>query len=250
MAKDLPYFKFFCSEWTDGDITLEDYDVQGVFINLCSYYWSRECKLELTKAYKRFKGYESIIETLLENNLIKNLNGNLKIKFLDEQKKEREKKGSTSRENGKLGGRPSKAKITQDKPNRLILGTQTITKTEPNQEPNETQLREEKKREEKRREKELKEKLENAFEIFWTDYPKKINKDNAQKTLTKFIKSGVTIEAICEAMNKSEALRADYQYIPNPQAWLNKTPWLDEAFKPMEGNEQQLSLAERMEKRR
>ena len=33
MAKDLPYFKFFCSEWNDGDITLEDFNLQGLFIN-------------------------------------------------------------------------------------------------------------------------------------------------------------------------------------------------------------------------
>ena len=49
MAKDLPYFKFFCSEWNDGDITLESYKIQGLFINVCSYYWSNECDLSLIK---------------------------------------------------------------------------------------------------------------------------------------------------------------------------------------------------------
>ena len=47
MAKSLPYFKFFCSEWSDGDITLEDYQTQGLFINICAYYWSNECIVEL-----------------------------------------------------------------------------------------------------------------------------------------------------------------------------------------------------------
>ena len=55
MAKDLPYFKFFCSEWSDGDITLEDLHVQGLFINLCAYYWSNECNITLTKARKKFR---------------------------------------------------------------------------------------------------------------------------------------------------------------------------------------------------
>ena len=49
MAKDLPYFKFFCSEWNDGDITLESYEAQGVFINICSYYWSNECNVNFDK---------------------------------------------------------------------------------------------------------------------------------------------------------------------------------------------------------
>lgn len=39
MAKDLPYFKFIVNEWITGDITLEDLNVQGLFINLCAWYW-------------------------------------------------------------------------------------------------------------------------------------------------------------------------------------------------------------------
>ena len=66
MAKDLPYFKFFCSEWNDGDITLEDYETQGLFINICSYYWSNECDITFTKLKKKFKGYENLIDELLK----------------------------------------------------------------------------------------------------------------------------------------------------------------------------------------
>ena len=55
MAKQLPYFKFFVSEWSDGDITIEDYNIQGLFINICSYYWSKECELSTKILYKRFK---------------------------------------------------------------------------------------------------------------------------------------------------------------------------------------------------
>ena len=57
MAKDLPYFKFFVSEWNDGDITLEDFQTQGLFVNLCAYYWSNECEITLTKAIKKFRKY-------------------------------------------------------------------------------------------------------------------------------------------------------------------------------------------------
>ena len=64
MAKDLPYFKFFCSEWSDGDITLESYEAQGLFINICSYYWSNECDVNYKKLLKKFRGYEDIINQL------------------------------------------------------------------------------------------------------------------------------------------------------------------------------------------
>lgn len=61
MAKDLPYFKFFCSEWNDGDITLESYKTQGIFINICSYYWSNECDVTL----KNLKRNSDLIQMIL-----------------------------------------------------------------------------------------------------------------------------------------------------------------------------------------
>jgi len=98
MAKDLPYFKFFCSEWSDGDITLESYEAQGLFINICAYYWSNECIIELSKLKKKFKGYDAIIDELISSNIIKIKNDYVSISFLDEQKIEREK---TSKQNSK-----------------------------------------------------------------------------------------------------------------------------------------------------
>ena len=133
MATNLPYFKFYSSEWNDGDITLESFQTQGVFINICSLYWSRECSLTLDKLIRRFPNSENDIMLLIKENLIKNLDdGTIKIRFLDEQYKGRDGRSSTSKTNGAKGGRPKKPK-----------------------EPNITQLREEEiRREEIRREKE------------------------------------------------------------------------------------------------
>jgi hypothetical protein len=92
MAKDLPYFKFFCSEWNDGDITLETFEHQGLFINICSYYWSNECNLHLDKLLKRFRGSEELIDDLITANLFKiNEDRTISITFLDEQAKDRGK---------------------------------------------------------------------------------------------------------------------------------------------------------------
>ena len=89
MAKDLPYFKFFCSEWNDGDITLEDYKTQGVFINVCSYYWSNECDVTIEKLNKRFKHNQEELTTLFHSELIKKDEAHIVITFLDEQQQER-----------------------------------------------------------------------------------------------------------------------------------------------------------------
>lgn len=100
MAKDLPYFKFFCSEWNDGDVTLEDYEIQGLYINICSYFWSNECYLSIDKLKKRFKHNTSDIDYLFKNDLLHNENGYLAIHFLDEQLEERK---ATSKRNSKAG---------------------------------------------------------------------------------------------------------------------------------------------------
>lgn len=87
MAKDLPYFKFYCSEWSDGDISLEDMNIQGLFINVCAYYWSNECNLTLTKCKKKFKQVsEKDFDILIESGILKVDNkDNLIINFLNEQ---------------------------------------------------------------------------------------------------------------------------------------------------------------------
>lgn len=101
MAKLLPYFKFFSSEWNDGDITLEDYKTQGVFINICSYYWSKECNVPFKHIFKRFKDVKKEVDILVSNEIIYDCNGDLCIKFLDEQLEERNKQRKVNSENAK-----------------------------------------------------------------------------------------------------------------------------------------------------
>lgn len=180
MAKDLPYFKFFCSEWNDGDITLEDYEVQGLFINLCSYYWSNECDLLFIKAEKKFRNApEDLWQTLLDAEIIQSIDGKLVIKFLDEQKEERQAKSITNRENGKKGGRPKKQKESEINP----IGFDSVSESKPKQKA----LREDKIRKEKRREDSRAEFLNslkkytsvyskdmlNDFYFYWTEHGEK-----------------------------------------------------------------------------
>ena len=155
---NLPYFKFTVNDWITGDITSEDYAVQGLFINLCAYYWSKNCDVTFRKVYKHFKGEEKGLNTLIIEGLINNPENNpaqnLTIKFLDNQITQRKSKADTSRKNGKKGGRPKHEK-TQKEPSGLLpdnpVGLLPVTQSEPTR----TQLREEEIREEKKRQEQI-----------------------------------------------------------------------------------------------
>jgi len=149
MAKDLPYFKFFCSEWSDGDITLENYDAQGLFINICAYYWSNECVLSLEKLKKRFRSDSELIELLIKNNLLKVKKDFVNISFLDEQKTERESKSKVKSKAGLASAEAKKIAKLQQEVNIPLTENQhvlNLCSTEPQL------LREEKIRKDKKRE--------------------------------------------------------------------------------------------------
>ena len=101
MAKDLPYFKFFCSEWSDGDITLETLETQAIFINVCSYYWSNECDVTIEKLNKKFITNKKEIDALFLSNILKQKKDNLVINFLDEQRNDRKQLSKTNSLNAK-----------------------------------------------------------------------------------------------------------------------------------------------------
>lgn len=149
MAKELPYFKFFVSEWSDGDITLEDMEAQGLFINICAYYWSNNCDVTISKLNKKFRHYTDIIDHLISEKLIKIENNNVIINFLIEQLSERDNLSSKNSLNAKK--RWDKMRKESER-NATALNSQCETDTESMQ-YREEKKREEKKREEKRREK-------------------------------------------------------------------------------------------------
>jgi len=123
MAKELPYFKFHVSEWINGNITLEDYYTQGVFTNICAYYWFRSGNLTITELKRRLsKVKPTAFDSLIESGIISIENDFLHIAFLDEQLSERSGKSVINKANGSLGGRPKK---TETKPNGLISETET-----------------------------------------------------------------------------------------------------------------------------
>ena len=108
MSKELPYFKFFPSEWISGDITLESMELQGVFMNVCCIYWSKSCRVAIAGLSQR---YGEAIPKLLESGILKQKGGYAIIDFLNEQWVELYDRHEKNSKNGKLGNEKRWGKI-------------------------------------------------------------------------------------------------------------------------------------------
>ena len=111
MAKELPFFKFFPGEWVTGDVTMVSMEAQGVFANLCCYYWMRNCSISLANAKQRFSNNLAAFEELLNCDVVKvSDNDQIIINFLDEQMNEFI---NVSEKRAKAGSAGGKAKAKQ-----------------------------------------------------------------------------------------------------------------------------------------
>lgn len=119
MAKELPYFRFTSQEWQNGNISLESYELKGLFIDICAYYWVQNCSITLAMLDKRFRNAKELLKQLIELEIIKvdKDNQNIEILFLNEQfdmlyeaRKRRQEAGSKG---GKQRSSNAKAKPKQ-----------------------------------------------------------------------------------------------------------------------------------------
>lgn len=116
MSKRLPYFQFEPAEWLAGDIMFCSLSAKGLFTDIMTLYWQRDCKLTLEQAQKRFN-YENEFNELISEEIIKIKDGFIVIEFLDNQMIKAIEKSSVNSINGAKGGRPKKQTETEKKPN-------------------------------------------------------------------------------------------------------------------------------------
>lgn len=124
MAKELPYFQFEPAEYLTKDISFCTLSAQGLFINICSYYWQRQCDLSKIQFLKRFN-YKEEFEELLTEGIIDLEEDKIVIKFLDNQYFNATSKSSINSLNGAKGGRPKKQIETEIKPNQNPIETES-----------------------------------------------------------------------------------------------------------------------------
>lgn len=132
---------------------------------------------------------------------------------LDAEYEKREKHLATQRVNGRKGGRPRKAATSPaeaKKPVRVEIPDDTPKK------PAER----------------LVAVVDDGFEAWWKEYPKKVGKGDARKLWGK-IKPGKALQETMlktlRAARESDQWKADGgKYIPNPSTWLNQERWTDD----------------------
>lgn len=105
MAKELPYFKFEPNQWENGNIQMCTDIAKAHFINICSAYWSRVGSLsEKLALIKCCSGNQSTYNELLDNGIVKSIDGMIVISFLDLQLSEFMDIKRSRSESGKKGG--------------------------------------------------------------------------------------------------------------------------------------------------
>ena len=105
MAKELPYFRFTSQEWQNGKISLESYHLKGLFIDICSYYWVQNCKVEETDLHKKFQNKIDVKKLVALKVLKLTKKGEIKILFLDDQLKMLSKSHKLKQLAGAKGGK-------------------------------------------------------------------------------------------------------------------------------------------------
>lgn len=109
MAKELPYFQFEPAEYLTRDVSFCTLSAQGLFINICAYYWQRECSLTKGQLLRRFNNEDELSELIKEGVIDLCDDGdNIIVKFLDEQFEKATKLSKVNSANGSKGGRPKK----------------------------------------------------------------------------------------------------------------------------------------------
>lgn len=104
MAKELPYFKFEPNQWENGNIQICSREDKGLFLDLCSMYWSRLGDVPLKLAVQKLcGGNASAFDSLCDESIIEVIDGNIFIKFLSEQLDEFKDLSNQNSKNAKEG---------------------------------------------------------------------------------------------------------------------------------------------------
>lgn len=104
MSIELPWYKFYPTEWLFGRISHETPELQISFLKTCCFYWQRGCEMDID--YILLYIDKDVIKELCQKNYIlyNKKSNKIKIKFLDEQSKDRKQRKNKKIEAGRKGG--------------------------------------------------------------------------------------------------------------------------------------------------
>lgn len=203
MSKELPYFRFTAFEWLNDDISLEDFDTKGVFIDVCAYYWFKDCSITKALLEKRFSNCQATLKHLFELGIIKTKNGSefIDIKFLNDQFDQLSESRKRRQDAGAKGGKQSRSKA------KAMLKQRASYKDKDNNKDNN---------------------IHNiVFSVFWDLYNKKVgSKDKCEKKWNKL--SDQERQKIIDTLPAFLNSIKDKQFQPYPETYLNGKRWNDE----------------------
>jgi len=121
--KTLPFFKFDAESWLTGKVQSLPVDEIGIFINLAARIWKEGGALKNARFLPRLLGatreqFDAAMQDFLELEIIEEVDGFLRIKFLDDQLAERRAFISKCAEGGRKG-----KKATTEQPASNLQGT-------------------------------------------------------------------------------------------------------------------------------
>lgn len=116
--KELPFFKFNPNQWLTGTISFLEKDVQGAYMIALCYYWSKNCEMPLNQLKMIIPDH---YQQLIDVNLFKIVDGQIKIKFLDEQYSQFKTRSKINAENGSKGGKAKANKLKDNYANNNLL---------------------------------------------------------------------------------------------------------------------------------
>ena len=220
MAEKLPYFKFFTGEWANGSITLESFAVQGVFINVCCFYWSKQGDCTKKQLEKKIRSKKEL-NVLFEEEIIKLEGEFVIIDFLDNQMVERNSKSEKASRAGKISAQ-KRAERKQQEVNERSTDVEIVF-NESSTNKNKKRKEEEEKR--IRKEKELK--VSELFYRFWNEYDKKTS--SKEKCFKKFkALKPEEMEKLFLHVPKYVGSTPEKQYRQNPETYLNNKSFNNE----------------------
>lgn len=207
MAKELPYFRFEPSEWDNGNIQICSRESKGLFIDICSIYWSRLGELPYALALQKLcNGKEDALQELKNADIFGVIDGQIVIEFLDEQLSERGQVSEKRRDAAKKRWSDANALQVDSKSNANRI--------------------EENRREEKKKEENPIFCVWPTFDDFWDKYDKKQDRPKCEKKWEKINQEAR--EKIMLHLEEYIPSTPDKQYRKNPSTYLNNQSWENE----------------------
>jgi len=126
MAKELPYFKFEPNQWENGNIQMLSREDKGLFIDLCSMYWSRLGDVPFKLVIQKLCGGNAVaLNSLCDEKIIEVIEGNIYIKFLSEQLSEFDDVSKQNSKNAKDGWEKRRKQKEESDRNATALNPQS-----------------------------------------------------------------------------------------------------------------------------